>query len=217
LAERRPYTYKEELANTLSHGFGVILGLVAGYFLLSKALMTHDAWKISSVIIYLFGALASYVTSTLYHGLTDKSRKALLRKFDHVAIFLHIAGTYTPITLVALRQEAMWGWSLFLFIWITTIVGSILSFTALAKYNKIKTLCIVIMGCSVFVAFKPLIEVLQLQNNMSALYWLIAGGVFYIVGAIFYVLANIKYMHTIFHFFVLAGSFCHIVTIYQLL
>ena len=68
LAERRPYTYKEELANTLSHGFGVILGLVAGYFLLSKALMTHDAWKISSVIIYLFGALASYVTSTLYHG-----------------------------------------------------------------------------------------------------------------------------------------------------
>lgn len=213
----RQYTEKEELANTLSHAIGVLIGIVAGYILLDVAIKSADAWAIGSVAVYLFGMLFSYLTSTFYHGCKNPDRKAILRKFDHSAIYFHIAGTYTPFTLVVLRNVGLWGWSLFTFIWLAALCGTIMSFRKLKTHSHLETICFVVMGCSILIAFKPLVETLSLTGRTDALYWLIAGGVSYIVGALFYSWTKKRYMHTVFHLFVLGGSICHIIAIYTIL
>lgn len=213
----RTYSQKEELCNTLSHAAGIVLGFVAGYILLSKAYLSHDAWKTGSVLVYLFGMLSCYIISTTYHGCNEGKGKWLFQKFDHASIYLHIAGTYTPFTLVTLRNEAFWGWSLFAFVWLAAIIGIIISFRKKAKHSYIETAFYVIMGCSIIVAFKPLISVFSRTGEMDALYFLIAGGISYIVGALFYSFARKQYMHTVFHFFVLGGSIFHIMAIYIIL
>lgn len=211
------YTVKEELANTISHSLGILLGVFAGYLLIGAALNNESSWALWSVIIYLFGMIASYVTSTIYHASVHPLRKKLFRKFDHAAIYFHIAGTYTPFTLLVLREQSAWGWSLFSFIWLAAVIGLIFSFKKLKKHSSIETVCFVIMGCSILVAIKPLSDVLSVSGQIKALYWLIAGGVSYIVGALFYSLTKISYMHTVFHLFVLGGSVCHIIAIYLIL
>ncbi|MFT3993557.1 MAG: hemolysin III family protein [Dysgonomonas sp.] len=213
----RGYTHKEEVANTLSHGLGILLGAFAGYILLSKAMASGDMWAVGSVMTYLFGMLASYITSSVYHGSINEKRKKLLQKFDHAAIYLHIAGTYTPFTLISLRESGAWGWSLFIFIWLSAIVGVYMSFREMDKHSHIETVCYVVMGCSILVAIKPLLDVLSLAGHESALYWLIGGGLSYIVGALFYSWTKKKYMHTVFHLLVLGGSICHIIAIYIIL
>ncbi|MDR1090558.1 MAG: hemolysin III family protein [Prevotella sp.] len=211
------YTKTEEAANTISHAMGIILGIVGGYILLVMSIKSESSWAVGSVAAYLSGMLASYVTSTCYHGCTHEKRKELLRKFDHSAIYLHIAGTYIPFTLIVLRNEGVWGWSLFTFICLAAIAGLITSFTNLKRHSNPETICFVIMGCSILVAFKPLYEVLSARGQTEALYWLIAGGISYIAGALFYSWTKKKYMHTIFHLFVLGGSICHIIAIYLIL
>ncbi len=211
------YTAKEEMANTISHSLGILFGIVAGYILILSAIKNDSSWALPSVIIYLFGMLTSYVTSTWYHASTHKIRKELLRKFDHAAIYLHIAGTYAPFTLIVLREVDAWGWSLFGFVWLAAIAGLILSFKKLKKHSNLETVCFVIMGASILVAFKPLYEVMQLSGQLTSLYWLIAGGVSYIIGALFYSWTKKRYMHTVFHVFVLVGSVCHIIAIYLIL
>lgn len=115
--ENKRYSHGEELSNTLSHGAGILLGITAGYFLLEKALTNpHPHWAAGCVLVYLAGMLASYISSTWYHGSRPGSRKELLRKFDHGAIYLHIAGTYTPFTLLVLRHAGGWGWGIFAFV-----------------------------------------------------------------------------------------------------
>lgn len=212
MTRARIYTHREELANTASHAAGIVMGIVAGYLLLSKTLGSHDSVKTVSVIVYLFGMLSCYVTSTLYHGCRAEKKKKLLQKFDHAAIYIHIAATYTPFTMIALR-ESLWGELLFGFIWLTALVGIFFSFRKSGKHSHLETICYVVMGCSVFAAFKPLIDVFATQGGIDSLYWLVGGGISYIVGAIFYSFAKIKYMHTVFHFFVLGGSVCHIIAI----
>lgn len=213
----RYYTKTEETANTISHAMGIILGIVGGYILLAVTVKSGNNWAVGSVVAYLFGMLASYITSTCYHGCTREKRKDLFRKFDHSAIYLHIAGTYIPFTLVVLRNEGAWGWSLFVFICLAAIAGLITSFTNLKGHSNLETICFVIMGCSILVAFKPLYEVLSVMGQIDALYWLIAGGISYIAGALFYSWTKRKYMHTVFHLFVLGGSICHIIAIYLIL
>jgi len=213
------YTKGEEIANTISHAAGILLGIIAGYVLLHTAIRSGSGWEVGSVIAYLFGMLASYATSTCYHACTHKKekRKQLLRKFDHGAIYLHIAGTYVPFTLVVLRNEGFWGWSLFAFICLAAIAGLIVSFTKLKSHSNMETICFVLMGAAILVAFKPLVDVLLTTEKINALYWLIAGGVSYIVGALFYSWTKRRYMHTVFHLFVLGGSICHIIAIYLIL
>lgn len=214
----RDYTPREELANTLSHLLGIVLGVAGGYFLISAAWESGSGWSVGSVIIYLMGMLASYVSSTCYHRCQPNcKRKEWLRKIDHAAIYLHIAGTYTPFTLVVLRNEGVWGWALFSFIWIAAIVGLIISFTKLKAHSNLETVCFVLMGGVILVAFKPLYEVLSDKGQVDSLYWLIAGGISYIVGALFYSWTKKRYMHTIFHLFVLGGSVCHMIAIYKIL
>jgi len=207
------YTKREELWNAWSHAAGIVLGVVLGIILLLLA-VPHGAWADIGVSLYLFGMLASYIASTAYHALPGGSRwKERLRHWDHAAIYWHIAGSYSPITLVAMRNEGLWGWGLFIFVWLCAISGTIVSFVKLKEHSHIETLCFVLMGLSVLVAFGPLLRTV----STTAVVWIIAEGVCYITGALFYSLNKRKYMHSVFHFFVLAGSICHIIAVWDML
>ena len=141
--------------------------------------------------------------STLYHSFTTRRVKEIFRIFDHCSIFLLIAGTYTPFTLVSLRQST--GWYLFAFIWISTVVGIILNAISIERFKYFSMVCYVVMGWSVVVTIRPLIEML----TTTGLLLLVAGGLFYTVGIVFYAMKKKRYMHGIWHFFVLFGSICH--------
>ena len=166
--ENKRYSHGEELSNTLSHGAGILLGITAGYFLLEKALANpHPYWAVGCVLVYLAGMLASYISSTWYHGSRPGSRKELLRKFDHGAIYLHIAGTYTPFTLLVLRHAGGWGWGIFAFVWLSAIVGFILAFKKLKEHSNLETVCFVGMGSAILVALKPLMDCLSAIGAVS--------------------------------------------------
>ena len=208
------YTKKEEIWNAASHGGGILLGVVLGIIFLVWCFRADNNWARVGVILYLFGMLGSYVASTLYHSMKHHSKwKERLRRWDHAAIYWHIAGSYSPLTLVALRSQGYWGWSLFVFVWACAIAGTITSFVHLKEHSNLETICFVGMGLSVLVAFKPLMD----SVSEAAIIWLIAEGVSYITGAVFYSLNKRKYMHSVFHFFVLAGSVCHIIAVWDVL
>ncbi len=208
------YTKKEEIWNAASHGGGILLGVVFGIIFLVWCFQADNNWARVGVILYLFGMLGSYVASTLYHSMKHHSKwKERLRRWDHAAIYWHIAGSYSPLTLVVLRSQGYWGWSLFVFVWACAIAGTITSFVHLKEHSNLETICFVGMGLSVLVAFKPLMD----SVSEAAIIWLIAEGVSYITGAVFYSLNKKKYMHSVFHFFVLAGSVCHIIAVWDVL
>lgn len=208
------YSHKEELWNSWTHAGGALLGAVVGTLFLVWSARSGNVWAIVGVSLYIFGMLMSYLASTIYHAFSAWSVwKERLRKWDHAAIYWHIAGAYSPITLVALREAGCWGWALFVFVWLCAIVGTIMSFRRLSAHSNLETICFVLMGLSVLVAFKPLLD----NVNLAAVLWLIAEGVAYITGAVFYSLNKRKYMHTVFHFFVLLGEICHAVAVGEIL
>ena len=208
------YTRKEEYLNTWSHAAGILLGVVIGVIFLVWCFRSDNGWARLSVILYLVGMIGSYITSTVYHALPEKSRwKERMRQWDHAAIYWHIAGSYSPITLVALREDGWWGWGLFIFVWACAIAGTITSFVRLKEHSNIETICFIGMGLSVLVAFKPLID----NVPTAAVIWIVAEGVCYITGALFYSINKRRYMHSVFHFFVLAGSVCHIIAVWDVL
>lgn len=207
------YTKREEQWNTWSHAAGIALGVILGTVLIILA-VPRGAWADVGVSLYLFGMLASYVASTIYHALPAKSRwKERLRRWDHAAIYWHIAGSYSPITLVAMRGEGWWGYGLFGFVWLCAISGTIVSFIKLKEHSNLETICFVAMGLSVLVAFGPLLRAV----SPNCVTWIIAEGVCYITGALFYSLKKRRYMHSVFHFLVLAGSICHIIAVWDML
>lgn len=181
------------------------------------AIICHKAgnpWATAGVVLYLSGMMCSYIASTAYHALPRRNkRKETLRKWDHAAIYWHIAGSYSPLTLTALRNEGFWGWGLFCFIWLCAIAGTVMSFRKLKEHSNFETLCFIGMGLSVLIAFKPLID----NVSTAAVTWIVAEGVCYITGAAFYSLNKKRYMHSVFHFFVLAGSVCHIIAVWDVL
>ena len=202
------------------------MGVVFGIIFMIWCFHSDNDWARVGVILYLFGMLGSYIASTLYHALPAYERyktggllghrskwKERLRKWDHAAIYWHIAGSYSPLTLIALREQGYWGWSLFSFVWLCAIAGTIVSFVHLKEHSNVETFCFVGMGLSVLVAFKPLMD----SVSAAAVIWLIAEGISYITGAVFYSLNKKKYMHSVFHFFVLAGSVCHIIAVWDVL
>ena len=177
------YTRKEEIWNAASHGGGILMGVVFGVIFLVWCFKAENDWARIGVILYLFGMLGSYLASTLYHSMKHHSKwKERLRKWDHAAIYWHIAGSYSPLTLIALREQGYWGWSLFCFVWACAIAGTIISFIKLKEHSNVETFCFIGMGLSVLVAFKPLID----SVSTAAVTWIIAEGVSYITGAVFY-------------------------------
>ena len=166
------------------------------------------------IILYIFGMLTSYIASTVYHAAREDSQmKHILRKWDHAAIYWHIAGSYSPFTLIALRQIGFWGWGLFIFVWFCALIGTIMSFHKLKAHSNLETICFIGMGLSILMAFNPLIHSLP----ASSFGWLIAEGISDITGALFYTLHKRRYMHSIFHFFILGGSICHIIAVWNML
>ena len=210
---KKQYIQSEETANATTHGFGIFLGIAAGIWLLQKALDGCDLWAISSVSVYIACMLFSYIASTLYHACREENRKASLRKFDHAAIYFHIAGTYTFFTLTILRNTALWGWSIFFAVWIAALAGSYISFKGKGIGNRIETICYAAMGLIVCVAFKPLIDTLQSMKALDVLWYIIAGGVSYLLGALLYTFKKIPYAHSVFHVFVIGGSVFHVLAI----
>jgi hemolysin III len=208
------YTRKEELWNTWSHAAGILLGVAMGVAFLVYCYRADSPWVRCGVILYLFGMLASYVFSTVYHAIKPVSKwKERFRKWDHAAIYWHIAGSYSPLTLIALRQEGAWGWGLFAFVWLCAIAGTLISVRKLQEHSNLETVCYCGMGLSVLVAFKPLLD----SVSTAAVVWIIAEGAFFLTGALFYSLNKRRYMHSVFHFFVLAGSLCHIIAVWDVL
>ncbi len=199
--------HRVERLNSLSHLFGAVAAAVGLAVLVVFASLQGDPWKIVSFSVYGTTLLVLYSASSIYHGFHGKT-KAFFRKLDHVAIYLLIAGTYTPFTLVTLHGA--WGWSLFGVVWGLALVG-ILVDTLLEEGRRIIPVVIyILMGWSCVVALDPLLENLAQAGFM----WLLAGGIFYTVGIVFYALDSRQpYFHVIWHVFVLAGSACHYLAI----
>ena len=204
------YSKKEEFLNVLSHGFGLVLSLIAFPFLLLKGFAYDGFWKPTSFIIYGFSLILLYAASTFYHVAKNPTIRRKLNIFDHAAIYVLIAGGYTPFCLVALNSTL--GWSVFIFVWIFAFVGIILKLFFTGKYDKISTAMYLLMGWQVVFFAKPLAS--NLSEN--GLYLLIFGGVFYTIGAILYSIKKLPYNHAIFHVFVLLGSLSHFFSIYFL-
>jgi len=208
-SEKRVYSPAEEQLNILSHGLGFLLSIPASVFVILKASLHGDAWQIVSVSIYAASMMMLYLASTLYHSAKNPEKRHKLNVFDHASIYLLIAGTYTPFLLVTLRGA--WGWSLFGVIWAAAIGGVIFKLFYTGRFNIISTVAYVVMGSIVLVAIKPLVANLSLPG----LYWLLAGGVSYIIGAVLYLQHKMPYHHAIFHLFVLGGSVCHYIAVYS--
>lgn len=206
------YSKKEETINSISHGIGIAMGVIVSTLFLIKCYQAQNLWAACGVWLYLFGMGGSYLASTLYHSLKHHNPwKRRLRHWDHAAIYWHIAGSYSPVTLIALRSEGAWGWGLFGFVWICAIIGTIVSFRKMEEHSNVETICFIVMGLSVLVAFKPLYAVAA-----GTCYWMIGEGICYITGAVFYSFRQ-RYMHSVFHFFVLGGSVCHMMAVWLIL
>jgi len=214
MGQQKFYTVREERANYLSHALGVIIVIVAAVVLLHKAIVADNVRAIWAYSIFSFGMLACMLSSTIYHYVQKPDLKALLRHFDHGNIYVLIAASYSPFTLVLLRNEGYWGWGLFALVWFIALVGIAFNFGTLKANNHLKTASYVLMGMSCFIAVKPMINAAVEQNCVDSLYWLLAGGLFYIAGSFFYALAKREFVHAVFHVFVLLGLISHIISAY---
>jgi len=197
------YSAGEELANSLTHGLGFVLALAGLTILVVFAALYGSVRHIVACSIYGAMLVILYAASTLYHSLTSPRAKAFLQVIDHAAIFLLIAGTYTPFTLVTLRGG--WGWSLFGVIWGLAILGILLQVTALRQVTWLMLILYTSMGWIVVIALKPLLAALA----TGGLVFLLLGGLMYTLGIIFYVRKSIRFSHAVWHLFVLAGSILH--------
>lgn len=197
------YTLGEEIANSVSHGIGIALSIAALVVLVTLAVTHGDVWQVVSFSLYGATLILLYLSSTLYHAIPVPRWKRRLRVLDHVAIFLVIAGSYTPFMLVTLRGS--WGWSLFAVVWTIALVGTILKLFFTGRFELVSSLCYIGMGWLVVIAAKPLMAALP----TGGLLWLVAGGLCYTGGVAFYRWHRLPYHHAIWHLFVLAGSTCH--------
>ena len=201
-SKKPAYTLAEELINSISHGTGALAAAGGMAVLIVFSALQGDVWKVVSSSIYGATMIMLYTFSALYHSFTDGKVKSVFRIFDHCSIFLLIAGSYTPFTLVTLREATpAIGWTLFGVVWGAAIIGIVLNIVSLEKFKVFSMICYIAMGWAVVFAIKPLIANLA----KGGIILLAAGGLAYTVGIIFYAIRK-KYMHSIWHFFVLAGT-----------
>ena len=198
---------REEFANALTHGLGATAALAGGAVLITLAALYGDGWQLASAIVFGTSLLLLYLASTLYHAVQHPVVKGRLKVFDHCAIYLLIAGTYTPFTLIGLRGP--WGWSLFAAIWSLALAGVVFKLFYTGRFKLLSTGIYIAMGWLVIVAIKPLLGAL----DGWTLGWMFAGGAFYTLGTVFYHRPSLPYSHAIWHLFVLGGSVCHYVAV----
>ena len=199
----RRYSLGEEIFNSVSHGAGALLSVAGTVVLIVVSAVYSDAWAVVASAIYGASLIILYTMSTLYHAITNIRAKKFFRVMDHNTIFFLIAGTYTPITLVPLRGAL--GWVLFGIVWGAAAVGIVFNSIDLEKFRKPSVVCYILMGWVIIIAVKPMLETV---NRLSLLYLLI-GGILYTVGIIFYAIKKIKYFHSVWHLFTVAGSVFH--------
>lgn len=202
-----PSTLRDEIASAVTHGLGALASVGAGAALITLAALEADGWHLVGTSVFVGALVLVYTASTLYHAVPISRAKAWLRIFDHCAIYVLIAGTYTPFLLVPLRGG--WGWSLFGIIWGLALAGVVFKLFFTGRFKLLTTLVYIGMGWLVLVAIRPLMASLP----PSSLAWLVAGGVSYTAGTIFYMSKRIPYTHAIWHLFVLGGSVCHFVAV----
>ena len=203
MASKRKYTLGEEIFNSVSHGVGACLSIAGTVVLIIMAVIHTNPWGVVSSCIYGASLIILYTMSTLYHSFTNEKAKSFFRIMDHNTIFLLIAGTYTPITMYYLNGAI--GWVLFGVVWASAIFGIVMNSINLEKARIPSIFCYVGMGWVIVFAIKPLIGAM---TKISALFLLI-GGAFYTLGIIFYAIKKVKYFHSIWHLFTIAGSVFH--------
>jgi hemolysin III len=197
----------EEIANSVSHGVGAVAATVGAVFMMVVTVRRGDVAQIVGAGVFSATMLLVYLTSTLYHAITREKPKRVFRVLDHGAIFLLIAGTYTPFTLGVLRGP--WGWTLLSVVWCLAIAGIVLTAVSRLRYPTLSTVIYVAMGWLFVVGVKPL------WTNMQpwGLVWLLAGGVAYTGGVAFFAADRIRYGHLVWHIFVIAGTACHYIAV----
>ncbi len=211
MAKRKILSKKEELANAITHGIGFGLAVTALVILIIYAAKHGTAQHIAGVCIYGATLVIMYLASTLYHSFPEGKAKRVFRILDHSSIFLLIAGTYTPFTIIALQGSL--GWAIFFTIWILALAGITYKVFWINHSEIFPVILYVVMGWMIIIAINPMMEAL----SRFTLILLISGGLFYTVGIFFYALQKMKYSHTIWHLFVMAGSICHFFTIFMIL
>jgi hemolysin III len=208
MSDSSTYSPTEEALNIGSHGLGLLLSLFACLLLVMQAYRYGDAWHITSAAIFGGSLITLYLASTLYHSARQPQIRARLRIADHAAIYVLIAGTYTPFALITLAGKT--GWIFFAVTWSMAIGGIVLKLFFTGRFALFSTLLYVFMGWLIVFAINPLIDNLA----TAGLTWLVAGGIAYTVGAIIYAIHRVPFNHAIFHLFVLAGSSCHAISVY---
>ncbi|HOX84360.1 MAG TPA: hemolysin III family protein [bacterium] len=199
----RQQSLGEEIANSVTHGIGAALSLAALVLLVVFAGKTGDAWRIVSLSIYGAALFFLYLISTLYHSFTSPRTKQLFRLLDHSSIFLLIAGTYTPVTLISMRGP--WGWTIFALIWALAIAGIVGKIFLLDKFRVVSVMLYIAMGWLIVIAVKPMLQMVP----PGLILWLVIGGLCYSLGVVFYAFKQVPYFHFIWHLFVLSGSISH--------
>lgn len=203
------YDSKEETLNVITHGIGFILSIAALVILIVSASKYGTAKHITSFAIFGGSLIVLYAASTLYHYAKNPDLRLKLNILDHSAIYVLIAGTYTPFTLVVLKGWV--GWTIFGISWGLALIGIIFKVFYFGRFDKLSTIAYVLMGWVVIFAIKPLIE----SFPAGGLYWLFGGGLAYTIGAVLYSIKKIRFNHAIFHVCVLIGSFCHFMAVFN--
>jgi hemolysin III len=201
------HSFGDELASSIIHGIGIVLSIAGLATLVAFAALHGDALGVVACAVFGSTLVLLYTASTLYHSISVVAARPALRAFDHIAIYLLIAGTYTPFTLIALPDS--WGWSLFVAVWALALAGSALELGLLKRYHKLAVLLYVGMGWIGMIAFKPL----SAHLHVGGMTLLIAGGLAYTLGVPFYLWRRLPYHHALWHVFVLAGSVLHFLAV----
>lgn len=197
------FTKKEEAAHSITHGFGALLSIAALVVAVVLASFTKDPWIIVSVTIYGTTMLLMYLSSTIVHALPEGKVKDIFQIIDHAAIYLFIAGTYTPLLLIGLRSSL--GWTIFGIVWGIALGGIIFKIFFVKKFLIMSTVFYLLMGWMIVLVWEPMLAALPQQTIL----YLVIGGLLYTIGAVFYVWRKIPYHHAVWHLFVLAGSAFH--------
>ncbi len=208
---QNPYTISEDIANSVTHGIGVGLAIAGLILLVVLAVLEGDPWRVVAFSIYGASLIFLYLASTIYHSLLNIDVKRIMQKVDHSAVYILIAGTYTPFLLISLRDTGL-GWVLFGVVWGLAVVGILFKAVFINRYEVIATIAYVAMGWMCVLVWQQMVA----HVPPGGVAWLVAGGIVYTLGVLFYAWQKLPYNHTIWHLFVLGGSICHFVSVAHL-